>query len=97
MIERLGAEVGDSHDDSSAVDPAVSSPPKTVPYHKRLLLKSLLRAIALASYSHTTGARPAVRLIILFFHFMYLCMYFRCEVVLKYTYSVFYLDWMFQV
>jgi len=34
--------------------------PASVPYARRLLLKSLLRAIALASYAPGTGARPQV-------------------------------------
>ena len=39
---------------------APEAPP--VPYHRRVLLKSLLRAIALASYAPGTAARPDVRL-----------------------------------
>lgn len=37
--------------------------PAAVPYARRLLLKSLLRAIALASYAPGTGARPQVRVL----------------------------------
>ncbi|KAK9821448.1 hypothetical protein WJX81_000342 [Elliptochloris bilobata] len=43
---------------SSSDAPAEPTPAASVPYTRRLLLKSLLRAIALASYAPGTGARP---------------------------------------
>lgn len=42
---------------SSAVTPPVQSDTKLVPYARRVLLKSLLRAVALASYHHGNGMR----------------------------------------
>ena len=39
-----------------------STEPPPVPYHRRVLLKSLLRAIALASYAPGTATRPDVGL-----------------------------------
>ena len=44
--------------DAAAGEPCGAA---SVPYARRLLLKSLLRAIALASYAPGTGARPQAR------------------------------------
>lgn len=44
--------------DAAAGEPGGAA---SVPYARRLLLKSLLRAIALASYAPGTGARPQAR------------------------------------
>ncbi|KAK9833876.1 hypothetical protein WJX74_008569 [Apatococcus lobatus] len=45
---------------SAAADASAAAPaePPPVPYHRRVLLKSLLRAIALASYAPGTATRP---------------------------------------
>ncbi|KAK9866343.1 hypothetical protein WJX84_006185 [Apatococcus fuscideae] len=61
MIFRLRAEIGLSTDPSSSQEARHAmqdTKPPPVPYHRRVLLKSLLRAIALASYAPGTATRP---------------------------------------
>lgn len=45
---------------AASAEAGSSSEPPPVPYHRRVLLKSLLRAIALASYAPGTATRPDV-------------------------------------
>lgn len=51
----LSSSNGAGGSDAAAGEPGGAA---SVPYARRLLLKSLLRAIALASYAPGTGARP---------------------------------------
>lgn len=66
MIQRLRAEVGladgalGAARDKGKQQPGSGQPEYAVTYLRRLLLKSLLRAIALASYAPGTAARPQV-------------------------------------
>ena len=58
--EEAAASTATSASATAAAEGASSSEPPPVPYHRRVLLKSLLRAIALASYAPGTATRPDV-------------------------------------
>ena len=58
--EEAAASAAASASATAASEGASPSEPPPVPYHRRVLLKSLLRAIALASYAPGTATRPDV-------------------------------------